>query len=76
LARSIGNRLYTFVGLGGTAKWDATTRAMLEFKADELLPYEAGRLTDAVGDLSALIGDDLADVTEHDLDRIRNMADL
>lgn len=75
LARSIGQRLYTWVGLDGTAKWDSTTRALLAFKVEELLPYAAGRLTDAVGDLSALIGDDLADVTERDLDRIRSMAD-
>lgn len=64
LAREIGHRLYTRVGLGGTAEWHPQTRAMLSFRVDELLPYEERGAAEAIGDLSALIGEDLADIAD------------
>jgi len=64
LAREIGNRLYTSVGLSGRAEWHSLTSAMLSFRAEELLPYEDRDLSESLGDLSALIGEDLDDITD------------
>jgi hypothetical protein len=75
LAREIGERLYSWVGLSGTARWHPHSRALMSFMAEELLPYDpdpARSLIETLGDLSTVIGDDLADLDEDDLIAIRN----
>ncbi len=46
-AQELGKRLYQFVGLSGTAKWDLETDQIKEFEMDELLAYEETPVSEA-----------------------------
>lgn len=56
LARQLGQRLYTKVGLRGTAHWDPYDMSLVYFAAEELTEYRETRLSQALESLSDLAG--------------------
>lgn len=62
LVMRVSNKLYQTIGLRGTAKWDIDSLEMIEFQAEELLPYEEAPLKDFFAGLAAIVGEDFVDV--------------
>jgi hypothetical protein len=54
LAQKLGERIYTRVGVYGTATWDVNTSNLLDFSIEELTPYQATPLQDAIQSFAAL----------------------
>lgn len=52
--KTLASRLYTVVGLSGTARCDVDTLAISDFEITEILPYEETSIEDALSDLAAL----------------------
>ncbi len=46
-AKELGHRLYDYIGLRGTAKWDAVTGQVVEFKLLSILDYRETNIKDA-----------------------------
>lgn len=66
LAKQIAPRLYEEIGLRGLATWEMNTRAMLSFKAYELLPYRRVSPSEAIDALSRVAGEDWARISDPD----------
>lgn len=56
LAKNLGEKLYSYVGLHGTAKWNANTLALEEFFIDDLTDYRDKKIFESTRDLSSLVG--------------------
>jgi hypothetical protein len=56
LARQLGQRLYTWVGLRGEAKWRSNDLSLQQFRVDEVTQYQDTRLTEAMATLSEAAG--------------------
>jgi hypothetical protein len=57
VAKELGHRLYTWVGVGGRAKWSPYDHSIESFRVERVLPYVDTPITDAVTKLGALIGE-------------------
>lgn len=76
VARQLGTRLYSEIGVRGTARWDLRDMSIVFFRIDELLSYKETNLTEAIEHLAELASpyfeaiDDLdtyfADLREND----------
>lgn len=67
IARTLGGRLYTDIGVAGIATWNAETLKLEAFQITELLPYKKTPITQAFKQLSDRYGqyfDDIDDVDE------------
>lgn len=56
IARSIASRLYTYVSVSGTAKWDAASLDMVAFDVVNVEPYEPGSMVTALRELAVASG--------------------
>ena len=56
LAKELGRRLYTWVGVSGIAKWDPRDYSVREFKIQAILPYEDVPVLEAFRKLSDVAG--------------------
>lgn len=56
LARGVASRLYTYVSVSGTAKWDVATLEMVAFDVVSVEPYEHGSVAGAFRELAAASG--------------------
>lgn len=56
LAKQLAMRLYTWVGLYGTGKWNAKDFKLDDFNIERILDYEDAPITNAMSELSKLIG--------------------
>ena len=54
LAKEVGEFLYSWVKLKGTAKWDAKTLELEEFKIQEVDEYRRGNISQAFSELSLI----------------------
>ena len=70
--KKLAPRLYTWVGLEGTAKWNPKNFSIEEFKIERILDYEEGKVYEAVNEISNLIEPFYRDVPDPD----RYIADL
>lgn len=50
-AKELALRLYDYIGLRGTAKWDAVTGEIVEFKLQNILDYRESNIKDAFSKL-------------------------
>ncbi len=67
LARTIGERLYTWAGLEGTATLDSDSLEVLEFRVEKMTDYEGGlSLKDAFAELSSVASRYYTDVSNAD----------
>lgn len=67
IARKLGTRLYTNVGLSGLARWDAESLQLQQFTITDVTPYEELPLEDAMNQLAKAVGTYYSDV--HDADK-------
>lgn len=51
ISKALSPKLYERVGLKGTAKWDALTFHVIDFKLAEVLDYEQGSISNAFAEL-------------------------
>ena len=68
LARLLANSLYETVGLAGSATWELKSYRILEFNAEEIIPYHHGDLLSAFASLRKAVDgafDDIDDVEEY-----------
>lgn len=56
VARQLGQRLYTRVGVKGVADWDARDMSLLDFRIDEVTNYVPRPILESVADLRAIVG--------------------
>lgn len=56
VARDLGKRLYTEIGVKGEARWDVRDMSLTFFRIDELLEYEAKPITQALDRLYEGVG--------------------
>lgn len=66
IARKLGTRLYTNVGLFGVAHWDAESLKLQQFTISDVTPYEELPLEDAMNQLAKAVGVYYGDVTDVD----------
>ena len=64
IARELGSRLYTNVGLFGVARWDAESLKLEQFTINDVTPYEELPLEDAMNQLAKAVGMYYSDVTD------------
>ncbi len=64
VAKKLGNRLYTVVGLLGMARWDAESLRLEQFTIEDVTPYEELLLEDAMNQLAKAVGIYYSDVTD------------
>lgn len=64
LAKELGQRLYSWVGLYGTAKWDSKDLSLKDFSIDRITEYEDTPLTEAVAKLSEVAGQYFEDIDD------------
>lgn len=64
LAKELGHRLYTEVGLKGKATWNAKTLELDAFVVEAIADYSSISAPDAFEELRSLIGDDLAHIED------------
>ncbi len=71
IVKQLAERLYMWVGVSGTARWDVETLKISDFRITEILPYEDTPITEAIDALAAIAGPyfDEVDVNEfvHDI---------
>lgn len=75
LARRLGERLYTWVGLKGVAILDSDSLEILDFRVEEMTNYEGTLpLSEAIAELSSLAGKYYADIgnVEKYVESLRN----
>jgi hypothetical protein len=72
IAKELGRRLYEWVGLRGTARWDAETYNLKDFIIKEVTEYQDTPMTEAIAELRGLIGKYWQDVD----DVVRELADI
>jgi hypothetical protein len=53
-AKELAHKLYEKVNLSGTAKWDAVTFEIKDFKLDNILDFAAGKTFNAINELKSL----------------------
>src|SRR5690606_38320829 len=56
VARQLGRRLYTEIGVKGEASWDLRDMSVVFFRIDELLDYQATPLPEALDNLYEIAG--------------------
>jgi hypothetical protein len=66
MVKKLAPRLYTWVGLEGTAKWNPKDFYVEEFKIEGILDYEESAVYQAVEEISNLIGPYYRDVIDPD----------
>lgn len=66
LAKNLGDRLYEDVSLRGVATWDSNTLTLLNFRAEEIMPYKKTPMRDAVKAIHEADPDAWADVDDVD----------
>ena len=67
LARQLGERLYTWVGLRGIATFDSDTLEIMDFKVEALTGYKGDlSIKDAITELSGIAGQYYTDVMDVD----------
>jgi hypothetical protein len=66
IARRLGERLYTWVGLEGVAKWNAREYSIEEFTVTDLLEFESGSVVEAFSALKQLAGHYFNDIDDPD----------
>jgi len=64
LAKELGQRLYSWAGFYGTAKWDPKDLSVQDFSIDKITEYEDTPLTEAVAKLSEIAGKYFEDVDD------------
>jgi hypothetical protein len=64
LAKELGHRLYSWVGLKGKAVWNIEDYSMDSFKVDKVTEYQETSLSKGIAELSSLIGKYLKDKTD------------
>lgn len=64
IAKEIGSRLYSQVGLRGTAAWNARTLKIESFYIEEIIAYEETAATDAFAKLREAAGEFFDDVDD------------
>jgi hypothetical protein len=64
LAREVGEHLYLMTKLDGTAKWDARSLNLEEFKITKVSEFGRIGIVETFGELSKLVGQYYADVTD------------
>jgi hypothetical protein len=57
IARQLGERLYTEVGVYGTARWDARDMSLQYFAIERLTEYSKKPITDSLESLRAVVGE-------------------
>ncbi len=63
LAQELGSRLYTQIGLNGTAEWAHDLSEIISFKASSICPYRHKSTVDSFNELRKLFGDSFAGKT-------------
>ena len=66
IARQLGSKLYSVVGLVGLAHWDAESLKMEQFAIKGLTAYEESPLTDAMNELAKIAGAYYSDINDVD----------
>ncbi|MFC1549465.1 hypothetical protein ACFL4R_01180 [Nitrospirota bacterium] len=61
LAKEIGHKLYSWVGLSGTAKWNTEDYSIDSFSIDKITEYEDIPVTKSISELSSIAGKHLKD---------------
>lgn len=61
LAKSIGHKLYSWVGLSGMATWNTEDYSLESFKIDKITEYEDIPITKSISELSSAVGKHLRD---------------
>ena len=56
VARQLGKRLYSEIGVKGLARWDLRDMSLTFFRIDEMLDYEAKPVAEALDNLYSLAG--------------------
>ena len=64
LAKKLGYRLYSWVGLSGTAKWNTEDYSIVEFQTEKITEYQETSLSSAMTELSSLIGKYFKDIKD------------
>ncbi len=64
VAKQLGARLYTQVGVRGMARWDLRDMALIFFRIDEVLPYRGVPLGTALAQLRDEVGDIYANIPD------------
>lgn len=64
LAKELGRRLYSWVGLLGIAKWNIENYSVEEFQLTKITEYEETLLLNATAELSSLIGKYFKDIED------------
>jgi hypothetical protein len=64
IAKKLGTRLYTNVGLLGLARWDAESLKLEQFTITDVTPYEELPLEDAMNQLAKAVGTYYSDVSD------------
>jgi hypothetical protein len=75
LARDVAKKLYSWVGLSGTAEWNRRDNSLVEFHATGLLPFDGSPAATALAELGDLIGEYWQDADPDAVSRIRGLAD-
>ncbi len=66
LAKEVGSRLYSWVGLKGTAEWRSDTHRIETFRVDSIQAYQETPIADAFADLAEQFGDLFSDIDDVD----------
>lgn len=66
IARRLAHKLYDFVGLSGTAYWNATTLALERFEVDSITEYEDTPIDEAVQSLADVAAPYFTDIDDVD----------
>lgn len=64
IAKELGHRLYTEVGLKGRATWNSKTLELESFVVEEVLEYTSNSPVDAFRELRDLIGESFTDIDD------------
>ncbi len=66
LAKEFGHRLYQWVGVYGSAKWNPANYLTEAFTIERIIEYEDGSLADAFAALSVAVGDSFKKIDDVD----------
>ena len=56
ITKELGKKLYSYVGISGIAKYHPVDLEIIEFKIEEVLPFEDNRIAKGFKDLSEKFG--------------------
>ena len=63
-AKLLANKLYSWVGLSGKARWDSKYFQIQDFEVEEIIDYEPGSTLNTLQEISKTVGKYYKDITD------------